>query len=137
MKKNASNEEKEIMKKVNDIISIPQSNQNLKDKLFIDYVKYIFSNEFTQPNYSLPVKKREKEAFKYLKNYIQILSIIFKKDKNERDSLYKIEESQFGNELINLFSSLKLFRKRMEIRFNTAELKDQVFIFFYTFFSFI
>ena len=127
-------EDKEIMKKVNLILSIPQAKQNPHDKLFIDYLKYIFSNEFIEFNISSINKNKEKNAYKYLKNYIQILSVLFKKDKTEREALYQDKESNLGNELSNLFSSLKLFRKRMNILFNPDKLNDKVFIFFYTYF---
>ena len=99
-------EDQEIMKKVNDILSVPESEQNSKDKKFIDYVKYIFSNDFIKPKFILPNRKKHKKAYQYLKNYIEILHILFQKNRNERATLYNTKSSNFGNQLFNLFSSL-------------------------------
>ena len=127
-------EDKEIMNKVNDILSVPQTEQNSEDKIFLNYLKYIFSNKFTKFSLSSINKKKDKIAYKYLKNYIEILYILFKRDKNERDAFYKTEKSNFSNELANLFSSLILFRKRKAILFDPNNLNDRVYIFFYSYF---
>jgi len=102
-------EDKELMTKVKSILSVPQSKQNPNDELFINYVKYIFSNEFIEFNITSIDKIKEKNSYEYLKNYIQILSILFNKDKNERETFYQTIESKLGQELLNLLSSLKLF----------------------------
>jgi len=89
-----------IKDKVNTILSVLESEQNSTDKKFIDYVKYIFSNGFTKPNFTFPNKKKVSH---YLKDYVEIL---FKKDKNERNTIYNAEKSNFGNEISKLFSRL-------------------------------
>ena len=45
-------EDKIVMKKANKILSICKSDQNSKNKIFIQYVKYIFSNDFTKFNFT-------------------------------------------------------------------------------------
>ena len=132
----ASNEEdKEIIIKVEEILSLPQSKQNSQDKIFIDYLKYIFTNEFIQDKFSFPKKKKEKKAYKYLKNYITILSILFKKDKNKRDALYRSDKSEYGNEIVNLLSSLDTYIGKINIEFNSDKVKSQIFTFFFNYYS--
>ena len=75
------------MEKVKEIISIPESNLNPRDKVFIDYIVYALSNGFSRSNLSLPVKKRNKETYRFLKNYIEIISLLLKREKTERELL--------------------------------------------------
>ena len=106
-------DDKKIMQKVKEIISIPESNLNPRDKVFINYIIYALSNGFSRSNLSLPVKKRNKDAYKFLKNYIEIISLLLKRDKKERESLYKSDRIKCGNEIVNLFSSLDLFKQKI------------------------
>ena len=53
-------DDKKIMQKVKEIISIPESNLNPNDKVYIDYIIYALSNGFSRTNLSLPLKKRNK-----------------------------------------------------------------------------
>ena len=128
-------EDKEIIRKVEEILSIPQSNQNSQDKEFINYVKYIFTNEFNIANFSFPNKKKEKKAYKYLKNYITILSILFKKDKIKRDILYQSDKSKYGNEIANLLSSLDSYFDKSFTEFDDDEEKSQIFFYLYDYYS--
>ena len=64
----------------------------------------------------MPVKKRNKEAYKFLKYYIEIISLLLKRDKIERELLYKSDISKCGNEIINLFSSLDLFKQKIKFQ---------------------
>ena len=122
-------DDKKIMEKVKKILLIPKSEQNAKDKKVIDCVKYIFSFDFTKPNYILPNKKRDKKAYQYLKNFIEILWIVFQKEKTERDNLYKGNSSTFSIEITNLFSNLKTnIDKSSSIQLNKLNLKEEVFL---------
>ena len=131
---NFEKDDRNIMEKVNNILSIPESKLNSNDRVFIDYLIYILSNGFTKSNLSLPVKKREKEGYKYLKNYVELLSLLFKRDKKERNSFYFSEISKCGNEIVNLCTSLHSFTKKKDTLFKTNQFKAFVQISFFHYF---
>ena len=129
-------DDKKIMQKVKEIISIPESNLNPRDKVFINYIIYALSNGFSRSNLSLPVKKRNKDAYKFLKNYIEIISLLLKIDKKERESLYKSDRIKCGNEIVNLFSSLDLFKQKITPQIKASELKARVLNIFFKYYNY-
>ena len=129
-------DDKKIMQKVKEIISIPESNLNPRDKVFINYIIYALSNGFSRSNLSLPVKKRNKDAYKFLKNYIEIISLLLKRDKKERESLYKSDRIKCGNEIVNLFSSLDLFKQKITPQIKASELKARVLNIFFKYYNY-
>ena len=124
-------EEQDILKKSEYIISLEQSIKDSNDKTYIDFIKYIFTQEFTKTSISLPVaKKVDKDAFQYLKNFVNIIYILFQKEE-ERHKIYTSEISSkiIGNDLFNHLYILSLLveRKKIdEIINNGNNLKDKV-----------
>ena len=128
-------EDKEIIGKVNKILSVPESELNSIDKQFVDYLKYIFWTDFGESNFTLPKRKKEKNSYLYLKDYIEILFILFQKDKNEREALYKANNSCFGDNFSILFKNLKsLIEKKNTIILNINNLKDKTLFIMYKYF---
>ena len=128
-------EDKEIIGKVNKILSVPESELNSIDKQFVDYLKYIFWTDFDESNFTLPKRKKEKNSYLYLKDYIEILFILFQKDKNEREALYKANNSCFGDNFSILFKNLKsLIEKKNTIILNINNLKDKTLFIMYKYF---
>ena len=123
-------DDKKIMKKVKEILAIPESNLNPNDKVFIDYIIYALSNGFSRLNLSLPVKKINKEASKFL------ISLLLKRDKIERDLLYKLDRTKCGNEIFNLFSSLDLFKQKIKLQIKASELKAYVLNSFFMYYNY-
>lgn len=116
-KKTMIDEEEEILQKAKYILSVEEYSQNSNDKVFIQYIKAIFTKEFEQTSLSLPVKKKDKEPFQYLKNFVNILFLLFKENEIERSRLYKSEISPkvLGNDLFNKVQNLStlISRKKM------------------------
>ena len=133
-KRNAIDEEVELRKNVENILLLKESEQNPKDKIFIEYLNYIFKKGSTQQSIVLPVRKRDGIQFKYLKDFIDILHMIFKKSKNERDILYQTEKSGLSFELNNKFKSLELFIKKRNIQFYKDKLFDKILFIMYTYY---
>ena len=126
--------DKEIIKKVNKILSIPETDLNSTDKKFIDFLRYIFWIDFRESNFTLPKRKKEKYSYQYLQNYIEILFKIFQKNKNEREILYK-EKRPFKDEFSSLFQSLKsLIDDKKIISLNAKNSKDKIIYFMYKYF---
>lgn len=127
--KNAIDEEQALIDKAKNIISLEKSIKDLKDRTYIEGVKYIFTKEFTQKSLSLPIKKKDKESFQYLKNFVGILDILFKMDESERHKLYQCEISSktIGHDLFNSIQNLNLLANRKKIgNFNMNNLSEQV-----------
>ena len=110
-------EENDVLKKAETILSLEESVKDGNDKLYITGIKYLFTKEFTKTSLSLPARKKEKESFQYLKTYVNALDILFKKDENERHGLYlsKISTKELGIDLFNLMQNLKTFSKRKNL----------------------
>jgi len=126
--------DKEIIKKVNKILSIPETELNSTDKKFINFLRYIFWIDFSESNFTLPKRKKEKYSYQYLQNYIEILFKIFQKNKNEREILYK-EKRPFKDEFSSLFQSLKsLIDDKKIISLNVKNSKDKIIYFMYKYF---
>ena len=120
-------EENDVLKKAETILSLEESVKDGNDKLYITGIKYLFTKEFTKTSLSLPARKKEKESFQYLKTYVSALDILFKKDENERHGLYlsKISTKELGIDLFNLMQNLKTFSKRKNLgNFYYASLVD-------------
>ena len=110
--------EDEILQKVNEILCL--STETIQDKAFQQFVRYIFTNGLKENNISLPIKKRFKEPFKYLENYVKLIHSLFKLKKDERNSLYKSDPSiKISNEISELIKSLNiLIDKKKEVLSN-------------------
>ena len=120
-------EENDVLKKAETLLSLEESVKDGNDKLYITGIKYLFTKEFTKTSLSLPARKKEKESFQYLKTYVNALDILFKKDENERHGLYlsKISTKELGIDLFNLMQNLKTFSKRKNLgNFYYASLVD-------------
>ena len=131
-KKNAIDEEQALIDKAKNIISLEKSMIDQKDSSYIEGVKYIFTKEFTQKTLSLPIKKRDKDSFQYLKNFIGILDILFKMDESKRHKLYQCEilSETIGYDLFNSFKNLNTLVNKKKINFNMNNLSEEVkFIF--------
>ena len=67
MKKNkgkiSKKEEEELLKKAGYIISLESSYKDVDYLTFINYIKFIFTKEFSQTTLSLPIHKRDRESF--------------------------------------------------------------------------
>lgn len=108
--------EDEILQKVNEILGL--STETSQDKAFQQFVRYIFTNGLKENNISLPIKKRFKEPFKYLENYVKLIHSLFKLKKNERNSLYKSDPSiKISNEISELIKSLNILINKKKKNF--------------------
>ena len=99
--------EGEVLQKVNEILSL--STETRQDKAFQQFVRYIFTNGFKENNISLPIKKRFKESFKFLENYVKLIHSLFKLKKDERMALYNSDPSiKISNQISELIKSLNI-----------------------------
>ena len=116
-KMTAIEEENDVLKKAESIASLEESIKDGSDKSYIASIKYLFTKEFTETSLSLPTKRREKESFQYLKAYIDVLDILFKKDEKERHKLYlsEITSKALGNDLFILMHNLQTFSNRKNL----------------------
>ena len=106
--KKAIEEENDLLQKVEKILSLDKSTKDSNDKIFIQYIKFIFTKGFNQVSLSLPVKNKEKESFQFLKNFVIIFTELFTENENIRHKLYQSEISpnKLGNMLFNYLQSL-------------------------------
>jgi len=113
----AQKEEKEVLDKAKYIASLEESTKDPNDKSFILCIKYIFTEEFNQSKLSLPTTRKDKQSFQYLKNFVNILHILFKKNERERHELYqsKISAKILGIDLFNSVQNLQTFAKRKNL----------------------
>ena len=113
----AQKEEKEVLDKAKYIASLEESTKDPNDKSFILCIKYIFTEEFNQSKLSLPTTRKDKQSFQYLKNFVNILHILFKKNERERHELYqsKISAKILGTDLFNSLQNLQTFAKRKNL----------------------
>ena len=79
--------EDEIIQKVNEILN--SSVETAQDKALQKFIKYIFTDEFKKETITPPIKKREKDPFKFLEQYIKLVYSLFKLKMDERNKLYK------------------------------------------------
>ena len=83
-------EEQDILKKSEYIISLEQSIKDSNDKTYIDFIKYIFTQEFTKTSISLPVaKKVDKDAFQIFKKFCKYNIYLIPKRRRKTYNLYK------------------------------------------------
>ena len=106
--KKAIEEENDLLQKVEKILSLDKSTKDSNDKIFIQYIKFIFTKGFNQVSLSLPVKIKEKESFQFLKNFVIIFTELFTENENIRHKLYQSEISpnKLGNMLFNYLQNL-------------------------------
>ena len=102
-------EEEDVLNKAKNILSLEKSIKDSRDKMYIETIRYLFTKGFTETSLSLPITKREKESFKYLKTFVNVLDILFKKDEKERHKLYQNEiiSRTLGSDIFNLIQGLK------------------------------
>lgn len=128
-------DEEALMENVNKILKLDESTLNPTDIIFIEYLKYIFTQGFNQESLTLPVKKKEGVPFKYLSSFVKVLSKLFDKKENERDILYQTETTDLSNELKNIFLSLDKFLEKKNIIFNTFNLFDKIIYIMYNYYN--
>ena len=120
-------EEENVINKAENILSKEKSIKDQRDKMYIEAIKYLFTKGFTETSLSLPTQKSEKESFKYLKTFVNVLYILFKKDEKERHKLYQneITSKELGNDIVNLIQSLKTISDMKKLgAFEGANLVD-------------
>ena len=117
-RKISKKEEEELLKKAEYIISLESSYKDINYITFINYIKFIFTNGFNQTTLSLPINKRDKESFDYLKNYVNLTYELLEQDKKENLKLFEKEVSQIKpeNQLYNYIQSLENFAKKKKFR---------------------
>ena len=120
----------EILEKVKFIISIKEENQSPEDKLFIEYIKFLYMNEYKSNKLIWPIKYESGETIKvkmnYIRNYVDVLYFIFKSNFKERNEYYlKNNQSILGNDLMNKLSNNDNQLKN-NLQFNKGKLIDKV-----------
>ena len=69
---------KEIIDEAQYILSLESTSKDSNDITFIQYIKYIFTKEYTQTSpLSIPINKKDKKPFNYLKNFVKIIFWIY------------------------------------------------------------
>ena len=127
MKKNkgkiSKKEEEELLKKAEYIISLESSYKDVDYLTFINYIKFIFTKEFSQTTLSLPINKRDRESFDYLSNYVNLTYELLEQDKKENLKLFEKEISQIipGNQMYNYIRSLENFAKKKNLGIFTVQ----------------
>ena len=121
MSKKKIDEAEDMLKRAEKIVSYEKEAKDLNDKSIIQYVKFLFTKEYTLEKLSLPVKKKEKEPFQYLYNFVKIIDVLFQKKENERNDLYysEITSKKLGIDLFNCVQNMK--RLEGKINFDKAK----------------
>ena len=128
-KKSKLDENQEMEKKVNFIINIPEKEQLQDEMRYISYIKYLFTKEFKDKCITIPVKTKEKEPFKFLKQYVDLMFAIFQKKKKERIELYQSNPKMIQDyEIQQLINSLDFMVNKLKIKTQLAGMKGQVFL---------
>ena len=125
----ANEEENNLLQKVEKILSLDKSTKDSSDKIFFQYIKFIFTKGFNRVSLSLPVKHKEKESFQYLKNFVNIFTELFTENENNRHKLYQSEISpnELGNMLSNYLQNLdNIVSKKKLYENNLANLDGSV-----------
>ena len=81
-----SHKEDEIVQKVEYILNY--STEIKQDIALQQFLNFNFTNEFKNKILTLPVKKSEKESFKFIEQYVSLVYSLFKLKKEERITLY-------------------------------------------------
>ena len=101
--------EKEIINKIKDILEKSNGEHSEEDESILEYLKFIFTNQFKNNEIILPDTKGEKDSLNYLLNYTKLVHCLFQLTKEKRNQLYFIEASKindYDNEIYNLISAL-------------------------------
>ena len=118
-----------ILEKVKFIISIKEENQSPEDKLFIEYIKFLYMNEYKSNKLIWPIKYESGETIKvkmnYIRNYVDVLYFIFKSNFKERNEYYLKNQSVLGNDMMNKLSNNDNQLKN-NLQFNKGKLIDKV-----------
>ena len=101
--------ENEIMKYVNEILNT--SVMTSYDEALQKFVRFIFTNEFKQAHFTLPIKKRNRDSYKFLCAYIKLIHSLFKLKKEDRAALYltnpDLIKFEIGTFIKNLIKIIK------------------------------
>jgi len=127
-KEGNTDEDEQIKQMVKEILNLKDSEKNPKDIILIDYVKYIFSNDLNEISQDISIIKKNKQSFKYVKNFIEIIYLIFRKEKTQRKLLYlkEVKQQEIGNEIFMLLSKLNKIIKKRNIHFDKKKLSEQI-----------
>ena len=94
-KKKKSEEENKILSEIKEILNLKEKTK--KDEALQTFVKFIFTKGFKETEISLPAKRRDKDAFNFLKKYIELVHSLFQLNQKERTELYDIDPSLGSN----------------------------------------
>jgi len=105
----------EILAKAKDILNI-KGQLGDEDKTFIQFLNYIFKNEFKTNSLDLVCKdNKKKSSLNCIRKYIQIIHEIFKYDYNKRKELYSSDVDTINNNIIiSKLKELKFLFKKMK-----------------------
>ena len=132
-KQNIKKDDEEIIfEKARYIIGLENIIKDPTDASYIQCIKYIFTKNFTQGTIEFPLEKIEvktnKAGIQYLKNFVNIIYLLFQKNEKERNDLYYkgISVKEIGAGIYDSFQNLKkLVMKEKVSQFNLKELKGQ------------
>ena len=85
-KKSKIQDEDIILKNVKEILNLKEKTE--KDEALQMFVKFIFTKEFKEDKITLPVKRRDKDSFNFIKKYIELIYLLFQLNQKERTELY-------------------------------------------------
>ena len=107
--KSKAEKEKEIISKIKDILEKSNGEHSEEDESILEFLKFIFTNQFTKKEITLPETKGEKDSLNFLLNYTKLVHCLFQLSKEKRNKLYFIEVSKindYDNEIYNLIFAL-------------------------------
>ena len=113
VKKKKSEEENKILGEIKEILNLKEKTK--KDKAIQTFVKFIFTKEFKNSEISLPAKRRDKDAFNFLKKYIELVHSLFQLNQKERTELYDTDPSLGNN--YNIYQIIERLNKLIEKKY--------------------
>ena len=119
-----SQKENAIVQKVEYIINY--STEIKQDLALQQFINFNFTNEFKNKTLAVPVKKREKESFKFFEQYVSLIYSLFNLEKEERIKLYRspIQLSRDYNNISNNIDQLNKLLDNNKTNINEI-LKDK------------
>ena len=119
-----SQKENAIVQKVEYIINY--STEIKQDLALQQFINFNFTNEFKNKTLAVPVKKREKESFKFFEQYVSLIYSLFNLEKEERIKLYRshIQLSRDYNNISNNIAQLNKLLDNNKTNINEI-LKDK------------
>ncbi len=110
-KKSKTQDEDIILKKVKEILNLKEKTE--KDEALQMFVKFIFTQEFKEDKITLPVKRRDKDSFNFIKKYTELIHSLFQLNQKERTELYDTKPSLVNNyEICKTIESLNQLVER-------------------------